>query len=175
MNENLEQIEKTKIGLCGVHGAGKTTYAKELHDRFVEDNKTVYKVHEVARSCPYALGTVEAQEYIWHNQMAQERGAVHANTDVIITDRTVLDNLIYYRDIIDNTFRIGDPNRFRWWELYHEAVAWMPTYDLVIRLPLNLEWLQADDPIRPRSETYARRIDALFDRFVEPFVTGESI
>lgn len=161
-----------KIGFTGVHGSGKTTKAKELRDHCTDVGKKVYMVHGVARSCPRVLGTVEAQEWIWAHQLAQERGAGHANVDVIICDRTVLDNLMYYRDILNQTTDYATYNSWdRWWDLYNVAIAWMPTYDQVIRLPLNLEWLQADDPIRPKDVEYARRIDALFDKFVSDFVT----
>jgi len=166
-------METKKIGLCGVHGCGKTTKAKELHDRFVDAGKTICVVHEVARSCPYALGNVEAQEWIWAQQMRRENDAMAQDVDVIICDRTVMDNLMYYRYIIEYARELGtySDSLFRWLDLYHEAKAWMPTYSQVIRLPLNLEYLKADDPIRPKSEAYARRIDALFDRFVQEWVT----
>jgi thymidylate kinase len=161
-----------KIGLTGVHGSGKTTKMKELSDRFVDVNKTIHIVDEVARSYPHELGTLEAQEWIWYEQMSREKHAMTQDVDVIICDRTVMDNLMYYHYIIDQDATTDD--RRRWGQLYREAVAWMPTYTQVIRLPLNLEWLQADDPIRPKDVEYARRIDALFDRFVQPYVTEES-
>jgi len=59
----------------------------------------------------------------------------------------------------------------RWEYLYNEAIQWMPTYDRVIRMPMNLEWLQADDPIRPKDEDYARWIDLLFHIYVQKYVT----
>jgi len=166
-------METKKIGITGVHGGGKTTKAMELHDRFVDAGKTICVVHEVARCCPFELGTVEAQEYIWHNQMMREKDAMAQDVDVIICDRTVMDNLMYYRYIIEYAREPGTyiDSLFRWLDLYREAVEWMPTYAQVIRLPINLEWLKADDPIRPKSEAYARRIDALFDRFVQEYVT----
>lgn len=156
-----------KIGITGVHGAGKSTKVKELEGRFIELSKTVYMVHEVARSCPCTLGTVEAEEWIWGEQMEQEKHATQLGVDVVICDRTVMDNLVYYRDILLQ----GHVCQARFWQLYRIAIDWMPTYNEVIRLPLNLEWLQADDPIRPKDVAYARRIDALFDRFVQPHVT----
>ena len=170
-----------KIGLTGVHGSGKTTKAKELSDRFVDANKTIIIVDEVARSCPYVLGTIEAQEWIWYEQMSREKHAMTQDVDVMICDRTVMDNLMYYWDIINeisNGLDIWDKlaggYKFdRWGMLHTLAIEWMPTYDQVIRPPLNLRWLQTDDPIRPKDVEYARRIDALFDRFVQPYVTGE--
>ena len=162
-----------KIGLTGTHGTGKSTKAKELADHYDDLGKTVYTVHEVARNCPYALGTVEAQEYIWEHQMMQEKDAMAQDVDVIICDRTVADNLMYYRDIIDHISSNGEyfGAMFRWIDLYKQAVKWMPSYSQVIRLPLNLEWLRSPDPIRPKSEAYALRIDALFDRYVQEYVT----
>ncbi len=164
-------MKQIKIGLCGCHGAGKTTKAKELQDRFVDANKTVLVVDEVARSCPHALGTIEAQEWIWGEQMTREKYAMTQDVDVVICDRTVLDNLMYYRDILMTPLGYPYHARQHWRNLYTEAKEWMPTYDQVIRLPINLEWLQADDPIRPTDVAYARRIDALFDWFVQPYVT----
>lgn len=160
-----------KFGLTGVHGSGKTFLAKKLQNRILQSGKTVYFVSEVARNCPYELGTIDAQDYIWHNQMAQEKYAMKQNVDTIICDRTVMDNLIYYRDILNH----NEPSPkmwIRWAVLRNIAEKWMPTYDHVIRLPLNLEYLAKDDPIRPKSVEYARRIDKLFDQYVEPFVTN---
>jgi len=168
-------MTKIKIGICGTHGSGKTTKAKELEDHCAGIGKKVYVVHEVARSCPLPLGTIVAQEWIWQHQMAQERGAMHANVDVIICDRTVMDNLMYYYQILQWGYLDDHAKCHRWWQLYDEARAWMPTYDHVIRLPLNLEYLKADDPLRPKSEAYAWRIDALFDEFVQEYVTGEPL
>ena len=164
-----------KIGLTGVHGSGKTTKTKELSDHFADLGNMVLVVDAVARSCPYTLGTIEAQEWIWHEQMSQEKHAMTQDVDVIICDRMVMDNLMYYRDILDQH---GYTKHYlqtavRWWDLLDEAKDWMPTYTQVIRLPLNLEWLQADDPIRPKDVEYARRIDDIFDEFVQPYVTGE--
>ena len=164
-----------KIGICGTHGAGKTTKAHELRDHYADLGKTVCVVPEVARNCPYPLGTVEAQEHIWNEQMAQEKYAMVQDADVIICDRTVMDNLVYYRDILDcHGVAINDccKTEDRWWDLLDEALVWMPTYDRVIRMPLNLEWLQVDDQIRPKSEAYARRIDGLFDEVVQEWVTN---
>ena len=46
-----------KIGVCGVHGAGKTTKVHELRDQYIDAGNTVYVVEEIARSCPIRLGT----------------------------------------------------------------------------------------------------------------------
>lgn len=162
-----------KIGLCGVHGSGKTTKTEELRKQFADAGKTVFVSNEIARSCPHPLGSVATQEWIWARQLSQEMYAASLDVDVVICDRTVMDNLMYYRDILTSDHVVASDRWCRWWDLYQEAVEFMPTYDRVIRLPLNLKWLQADDPIRPKDIVYARRIDALFDRFVQPHLPND--
>ena len=167
-------MKQTKIGICGVHGAGKTTKAHELRDQYIDVGNTVYVVEEIARSCPLQLGTIEAQEWVWEHQLAAEKHAMGLGVDVVICDRTVMDNLMYYLHVI--FAMIGEIAGYdllldRWYELYHEAVQWVPTYDWIIRMPLNAEWLKADDPIRPKDVDYARRIDLLFDIYVQRYVT----
>lgn len=161
-----------KIGITGTHGAGKTTLADELDRRNRQSGKSVYVVNEVARNCPFPLGTIDAQDYIWHNQMEQEKYAMRQDVDTIFCDRTVLDNLMYYRRILEDYMNAQKYMWDRWDMMYDQACVWMATYDHVIRLPLNLEWLQTDDPIRPKDVNFARRIDALFDQYVEPYVTN---
>ena len=162
-----------KIGICGTHGAGKTTLVNKLEKDHLESGEKVYVVREVARSCPYQLGTILSQEWIWNEQMKQEKYAIRQDVDTILLDRMTLDNLIYYRAILDDLFGVDAQTSYqeRWQDLYREAKEWMRTYSQVIRLPLNLEYLKADDPIRSKDVEYARRIDRLFDRFVDPFVT----
>ena len=167
-------MTQLKIGICGVHGAGKTTKAHELRDQYLDAGNTVHVVEEVARSCPLQLGTIGAQDWIWDHQLAAEKHAMSLDVDVVICDRTVMDNLMYYLAIV--AMLIGKTKNWsdvmnRWEDLYTKAIQWMPTYDRVIRMPLNLEWLQADDPIRPKDEEYARWIDLLFDIYVQKYVT----
>lgn len=163
-----------KFGLTGVHGSGKTFLAKELQKRSLQSGKKVYFVSGVVRDCPYELGTIAAQDYIYHNQMEQEKYAMRQDVDTIICDRTVLDSLCYYHAVLEDLVGMQEHMGVwhRWSRLYEQAVAWMPTYLHVIRLPLNIEYLKSDDPVRPKSIKYARRIDNLFDQYVEPFVTN---
>jgi len=168
-------MKQIKIGICGVHGAGKTTKVHELRDQYIDAGSTVYVVEEIARSCPLRLGTIKAQEWIWEHQLEAEKHAMSLDVDVVICDRTVMDNLMYYLNVIEqHVFMHGEYAKVirRWWGLYAEAVRWMPAYDRVIRMPLNLEWLQVDDPVRPKDEEYARWIDLLFDIYVQRYVTG---
>lgn len=164
-----------KIAITGVHGSGKSKKVINLMEHYTFLGNKVYIVEEVARLYSHPLGTVKAQEWVWKEQMIREKAAMSNNVNVIICDRTVMDNLMYYRAIIEEPGNIHNwrINFFGWLDLYREAVNWMPTYNQIIRLPLNLEWLQEDDPIRSKNVAYARRIDRLFDKFVGPFVTND--
>ena len=161
------------IAVTGVHGAGKSTLVSELELRIKQSGKSVYVVREVARSCLYKLGTIDAQDYIFHNQMEQERCAFKQDVCTLLLDRMILDNIVYYYAVLEDTIGKHDDSTAwkRWDNLYKQAIRWMPTYDHVVRMPLNPEWLRADDPIRSKDVEYAKRIDKLFDLFVEPFVT----
>ena len=163
------------IAVTGTHGSGKSTLVKKLEQRVKQSGKNVYVVREVARNCPYELGTIDAQDYIFHNQMKQEMYALKQDVDTVILDRMVLDSICYYYAVIEDYIGLEESMGIwhRWNILYEQAVSWMPTYDIVIRLPLNLEYIRKDnDVVRPKNEEYARRIDKLFDKFVEPFVTN---
>lgn len=169
-----------KFGITGVHCSGKTALANKLAQRALQSGKTVYIIKDIERNCPYTLGTVDAQDYIWHNQMEQEKYAMRQDVDTIICDQVVMGNLVYYHAVIEDAVGMQEHMGLwhRWSSLYEQAIAWMPTYSHVIRLPLNLEYLKKDDPIRPKdcayNEEYAKRIDKLFDHYVEPFVTNHN-
>jgi len=60
-------MKQIKIGICGVHGAGKSTKVHELRDQYIDAGSTVYVVEEIARSCPLRLGTIPCQEWIWEH------------------------------------------------------------------------------------------------------------
>ena len=158
------------IAVTGVHGSGKTTFVDNLRQQCTTIGKSVYVVEEVARSCPYKLGTIDAQRYIYHNQCKREEYAIKQDVDIVLLDRMRLDNLVYYNDLLVYG-EYPDSDALHWWEFYDEATACMSMYNAVIRLPLNLEYLKADDPMRSKSVEYAKRIDFGFDVLVEPYVT----
>ena len=161
--------ESRVIAITGVQGSGKTFRVHELAEQERREGKSVYIVEEIARKCKYKMGTIFAQEYIFYAQIKQENWAFRQKVDTVVLDRMALDNLMYYYYILDQIPDSDDslPKKWdRWQELYRIALTQIPLYDEIIRLPLNLERLKNDDPIRPKSEAYAKRIDALFDRFL---------
>lgn len=161
-------MTQTTIAVCGVHGSGKSTATSELERHYDSLGKSVYALCEAARDCPYPLGTIRAQRFIWYEHWAQEMKAVESGASVIICDRTVMDNLVYLRDILNQTPSNWGEDSFKFF--YPIAKLHMQKYTHVVRLPLNLEYLKAADPIRPKDVEYAMRIDKLFDKYVSPYV-----
>lgn len=157
-----------KITITGTHATGKSTLIDNLQDYYKSNGKSVYVVNEVARSCPHKLGTIQAQRYIWYAHWQREMDAAKSGCDIILCDRSALDNLVYFRDILNQTPSGWGEDSFKFF--YPIAKLHMLKYDYVVRLPLNLEYLRADDPIRPKSVEYAMRIDKLFDEYVSPYV-----
>lgn len=156
------------IAFTGTHATGKTTMVENLAEHHRSLGNTVHITEEVARKCKFTLGTVHAQRNIWYMQQQAEREAFASDADVLIFDRTVMDNLCYFKFILDESSGSLGKESFDFF--YAVAKVQMGRYDYICRLPLNLEYLKADDPIRPKSMEYARRIDGIFDTMVDDYV-----
>jgi predicted ATPase len=158
-----------KIGITGVHGSGKTTYIKEIIKRSKTSKCVVVK--EAARDCRYPLNTLDAQNWIWHEHVSREKQAEETNPDIIICDRTVLDNIVYYKDVLDQSISDIIYKEAVYDELFGKSIRMMESYDFIIRCPLNLSWLLSEDPIREKDIQYALKIDAKMTLLIQPFVT----
>jgi len=142
-----------KVALIGTHGVGKTTLCFELAARLKRRDVNVEMVREVARRCPLPINRetgLAAQSWILHTQMAWEIEA-EANHQVVICDRSVLDNYCY---LVNATG--SQPT----WEplLGH----WLPTYGLLVKVPLwsAPRW----DGVRDVDLAFQRSIDQLIDQ-----------
>lgn len=159
-----------KIAIVGTHGAGKSTLIRKMEHEFEQDNKTVFVVDEIARSCPYKLKTVRAQSWIWHTHYAAEIDGVGSGCDVVLCDRSLMDNLVYLKYIVNKTPSQYSKETFNF--LYAATREWMKTYTVLRRLPLNEERiLNDDDEVRGHDLVYAREIDKIFDEILDPYVT----
>jgi nicotinamide riboside kinase len=141
-----------KIALIGTHGVGKTTLCYELAARLKRRDVDVELVREVARRCPLPINrdtSRDAQAWILHTQMAWELEA-QARGAVVLCDRSVLDNFCYL------LYAAGPQPA---WEPL--LSAWMPTYDLLIKVPA---WTPPRwDGVRDTDTSFQRRIDELLD------------
>ncbi len=162
-----------KIAVCGPHGAGKSTLIAEISRDLDKDRVDVYVINEVARDCPHPLGTIKAQRWIWHEHYSREIEGMASGCKVVLYDRTLMDNLVYLRHIVDRSSGTYGEDTFKF--LHAVTREWMKTYDQIIRLPLNEERILNDvaDELRPKDLTYAREIDELFDELVGDYVTHD--
>lgn len=146
-----------KVALTGTHGTGKTTAAGQLAARLAEEfpGLKIAQVGEVARQCPMPINqatTPEAQQWLFHTQIAAELAAGATNPDIIICDRCGLDNLVYAWTAMAKAEMDGDPAGWGFLEeaLYYFRVTWLATYSLVFWLrpsyPLANDGVRDTDP-----------------------------
>lgn len=141
-----------KLALIGTHGVGKTTLCYELAARLKRRDVDVELVREVARRCPLPINrdtSRDAQAWILHTQMAWEMEA-QAGHAVVLCDRSVLDNFCYL-------LHAAGPQPA--WEAL--LSAWMPTYDLLVKVPVwtTPRW----DGVRDTDASFQRAINDLLD------------
>lgn len=125
---------RLKVAFVGTHGVGKTTLCFDLAAQLKRLDLGVDIVKEVARRCPLPINedtTLDAQRWILHTQIAEEIEA-SADYEVVICDRSVLDNYAYL------VARVGrrpelDPLVREWVRGYHALfkvpVLGAPTFD----------------------------------------------
>lgn len=162
-----------KVAVCGAHGNGKSTRIDDMRQTLDKDRVNVFVVNEVARDCQHPLGTIKAQRWIWHEHYSREIEGTASGYDVVLCDRTLMDNLVYFRHILNKSSSGCGEDAFNF---FHAVTkVWMKTYDQIIRLPLNEEWIfnDVDDTVRPKDIIYAREIDKLFDEMVGDYVTHD--
>ena len=147
-----------KVAFIGSHGVGKTTLCFELAARLKRRDLRVDMVKEVARSCPFPLNRstpVEAQAWILHTQIAREiEAAVHH--DVIVCDRSVLDNYAY---LVAKYGRVS---------VFDDLIAtWLPTYGLLVKVPIIAA--PRFDGVRDVQSDYQQEIDRVIESLLKDF------
>lgn len=149
---------RLKIAFVGTHGVGKTTLCFDLAAQLKRLDLGVELVKEVARRCPLPINeqtTPDAQAWILHTQMAEELAAA-ASYEVVICDRSVLDNYAYL------VARIG-----RRPEMDALVSSWIHTYNALFKVPV----LDAPsfDGTRAVSQSFQLEIDETIDELVTVF------
>lgn len=149
---------RLKVAFVGTHGVGKTTLCFELAAQLKRLDLGVDIVKEVARRCPLPINedtTYDAQAWILHTQIAEEIEAA-ADFEVVICDRSVLDNYAYL------VARVG--RRAELEPMVHE---WVRGYDALFKVPVLA--LPTFDGKRAVSPTFQLEIDAIIDELIEAF------
>lgn len=149
---------RLKIAFVGTHGVGKTTLCFDLAAQLKRLDLGVDLVKEVARRCPLPINeatTPAAQAWILHTQIAEELEA-SATYEVVICDRSVLDNYAYL------VARVG-----RQLDLDPLVATWIRSYDALFKVPV-LD-LPSYDGTRAVSPVFQLEIDAMIGQLIEAF------
>ena len=153
--ESDEGNQVMKIAFMGSHGVGKTTLCFDVAARLKRLDLGVDLVKEVARACPLPINkdtTVEAQAWILHTQIAEELAA-EARYEVVVCDRSVLDNYAY---LVHQAGRRPE---------YDGLVReWMGSYDGLFKVPILHP--PSFDGTRDTSGTFQSEVDWVIDRLL---------
>src|SRR5687768_6033014 len=149
---------RIKIAFVGTHGVGKTTLCFDLATQLKRLDLGVDIVKEVARRCPLPINeetTPDAQAWILHTQIAEELEAA-ATYEVVICDRSVLDNYAYL------VARVG-----RRADLDPLVAGWIKGYDALFKVPVL--GAPSFDGTRAVSRAFQMEIDATIDQLLVDF------
>jgi hypothetical protein len=149
---------RLKLAFVGTHGVGKTTLCFDLAAQLKRLDLGVDIVKEVARRCPLPINeetTLDAQAWILHTQIAEEIAA-STHYEVVVCDRSVLDNYAYL------VARVG-----RRPELDALVRGWVRGYQALFKVPVL--GLPTFDGKRAVSPTFQHEIDQIIDGLIADF------
>ena len=147
-----------KLAFIGTHGVGKTTLCFDLASRLKRLDLSVDIVKEVARASPLPINretTTEAQAWILHTQIAEELAAA-ARYQVVVCDRSVLDNYAYLVQ--------AGGRRTAYDALVRD---WTASYDRLFKVPVTQSL--SFDGTRDLSTEFQREIDRRIDDLLSEF------
>lgn len=140
---------KRTIAFSGTHSSGKTTMLNEVKRILDGAGHFVFTCHNVARYCPFKLNkdaSYATQEWILDNQIRVDKDGRESDYDVILSERTVLDNIAYaYWLLMNGKITVDEYHGLR-----GKAKAYLQNnrYDMVFLLsplPLVLDGVRDPD------------------------------
>jgi thymidylate kinase len=141
-----------KVAFIGTHGTGKTTLCYDLVGALKKQHLNADMVKEVARLSPLPVNrktSLDAQTWILMTQVAEEIRSASQH-DVVVCDRSVLDNYAYM------AFACG-----RQKAIERFVDFWMKSYDLLFKVPIVEQ--ASEDGFRDTDTFFIRSIDHLVD------------
>jgi nicotinamide riboside kinase len=146
-----------KIAFIGSHSVRKSNAVHAFASTVGRAGRSVEVGREVIRFNPLGLNeraTPEAQLWVLMAQVQQEL-ELSPRADILVTDRSVVDNFAYYLRVTGGEDPFGVEPLIR---------RWAETYDLSVRLLPDVG-LQADG-VRSTSDTFRDEIEAILDRIL---------
>lgn len=151
-----------KIAFIGSHGVRKTAAVASFAAAISRAGLSWQLAREVVRHSPLGINeaaTPQAQLWVLMTQIQQEL-ELTPKSDVLITDRGVMDNFAYLLRAAGG----ADP-----FSVEPLVRSWSRTYDLVVRLLPDVE-LSADG-VRSTSDVFRDQVEEILDRTLPQFVS----
>ncbi len=146
-----------KIAFIGSHSVRKSNAVHAFASTVGRAGRSVEVGREVVRFNPLGLNeaaTAEAQLWVLVTQVQQEL-ELAGRADVLVTDRSVVDNFAYYLRVTGGADPYGVEPLIR---------RWATTYDLSVRLLPDVA-LQADG-VRSTNDAFRDEIESILDRIL---------
>jgi nicotinamide riboside kinase len=148
---------RAKIAFIGSHSVRKSNAVHAFASTIGRAGRSVEVGREVVRFNPLGLNeaaSAEAQLWVLMAQVQQEL-ELAGRAEVLVTDRSVVDNFAYYLRVTGGEDPFGVEPLIR---------AWSTTYDLSVRLLPDVA-LQADG-VRSTNDAFRDEIETILDRIV---------
>ena len=153
-----------KIAIVGAHGSGKTTLSLGLVMNLKIMGRNAELMTEVARHSPYLIAgqqSPEAQLHIFSSQVESELR--HARTcDVLVTDRCVLDHLMYLELFFPESKDFIQAER-------DFSRVYIKTYDHIFRTSTIYNSEEIKDNLRPKDLSLQRKAHENLGKLLEEF------
>jgi nicotinamide riboside kinase len=146
-----------KIAFIGSHSVRKSNAVHAFASTVGRAGRSVEVGREVVRFNPLGLNegaTPEAQLWVLMAQVQQEL-ELASRADILVTDRSVVDNFAYYLRVTAGEDPFGVEPLIR---------HWAATYDLSVRLLPDVGLLA--DGVRSTSDAFRDEIESILDRIL---------
>ncbi len=153
-----------KIAFIGSHSVRKSNAVHAFASTVGRAGRSVEVGREVVRFNPLGLNegaTAEAQLWVLMAQVQQEL-ELAPRADLLVTDRSVVDNFAYYLRVTGGEDPFGVEPLIR---------RWATTYDLSVRLMPDVSLLA--DGVRSTSGTFRDEIEAILDRILPVYLAPD--
>jgi nicotinamide riboside kinase len=155
-----------KIAFIGSHSVRKTNAVHAFASTIGRAGRSVEVGREVIRFNPLGLNegaTPEAQLWVLMAQIQQELELRH-RAEVLVTDRSVVDNFAYLLRVTDGADPFGVEPLIR---------GWATSYDLFVRLMPDVA-LQADG-VRSTNDAFRDEIETILDRIIPIYIPADRL
>jgi nicotinamide riboside kinase len=153
-----------KIAFIGSHSVRKSNAVHAFASTIGRAGRSVEVGREVVRFNPLGINegaTPESQLWVLMAQVQQEL-ELAKRAEVLVTDRSVVDNFAYYLRVTAGEDPFGVEPLIR---------RWAETYDLSVRLLPDVG-LQADG-VRSTSDEFREEIEAILDRILPAYLPAD--